>query len=423
MQENILEKDSKSYNVLLKRLSNNNSILNNDSISLPKNLVPLILIGDVYECLKKIPSKSISVVVTSPPYWNLRDYESDNQLGRETTPQEYVESIVNVGEEILRVLKDDGAYFLNIGDTYVNQNLQMIPQRIAISMQERGWLLRNQLVWYKPNHMPSPVKSRFKNTYEPIFFFTKNDWEKKVCFNLDEIRIPYKTQQFDLKFTNGNYNGKFKGNEKNIGASPGGRLSIAGESYIIKRKIKATQNEICDYLRYWRDKRSLKNQDIINVLGQDYFHTVGHWFRKDAGGSYPSTEDWKNLKKILRFDDKYDKEMTETEKVLQTIRFHPQGKNPGDVIDADSIPDFFKINTAKTNYKHFAVFPEKIPEIAIKSCCPKDGIVLDPFAGSGTTGLVAKKLKRKSILIDNQKKFLQIMEERIGIIEVQNENS
>ncbi|HED38216.1 MAG TPA: hypothetical protein ENI76_08225, partial [Ignavibacteria bacterium] len=129
MQENILEKDSKSYNVLLKRLSNNNSILNNDSISLPKNLVPLILIGDVYECLKKIPSKSISVVVTSPPYWNLRDYESDNQLGRETTPQEYVESIVNVGEEILRVLKDDGAYFLNIGDTYVNQNLQMIPQR------------------------------------------------------------------------------------------------------------------------------------------------------------------------------------------------------------------------------------------------------------------------------------------------------
>ena len=102
--------------------------------------------------------------------------------------------------------------------------------------------------------------------------------------------------------------------------------------------------------------------------------------------------------------------MTETEDVLQQINYHPKGKNPGDLLE---------INTAKTNYKHFAIFPEKIPEIAIKSCCPKDGIVLDPFAGSGTTGLVAKRLNKKSILIDIQPDFSNIMKERIGKIKVE----
>jgi len=372
----------------------------------------------VFTCIRKIPDKSISVVATSPPYWNMRDYNDENQIGREKNPQNYINKIVDVGTEILRILKDDGAYFLNIGDTYVDKNLQMIPQRVAIGMQEKGWLLRNQLIWYKPNHMPSPVKSRFKNTYEPIFFFTKNDWEKKVHFDIDSIRIPHRTQQTEINFTRNKYSGKFKGNEHNIGASPGGRISITGKRYITKRNIKTSQEKICNYLKNWRDKNNLTNQDVINYFGEDYKHTVGHWFRKDAGGSYPSIEDWKKLKELLKFDDKYDKKMTTTEKVLQTVNNHPKGKNPGDVIDADEIPDFFKINTAKTKHKHFAVFPEKIPEIAIKSCCPADGIVLDPFAGSGTTGLVAKKLNRKSILIDIQTEFIEIMKNRIGNIEV-----
>jgi DNA modification methylase len=257
--------------------------------------------------------------------------------------------------------------------------------------------------------MPSPVKSRFKNTYEPIFFFTKNDWEKKVYFNLDAIRVPHKTKQIEMNLSKRQYNGKFNGNENNVGASPGGRMSITGENYVTKRKIISEQSIICEYLRYWRDKNNLKNKDIVKYFGSDYTHTVGHWFRKDAGGSYPSIDDWVKLKSLLRFDDKHDFEMTETEEVLQQINYHPKGKNPGDLLE---------INTAKSTYKHFAIFPEKIPEIAIKSCCPKEGIVLDPFAGSGTTGLVAKKLNKKSILIDIQPDFSKIMEERIGEIKV-----
>lgn len=315
----------------------------------------------------------------------------------------------------------------------------MIPQRLAAAMindkpvylkknKPIGWLLRNQIIWYKPNHMPSPARTRFTNTYEPIFFFTRDDWEKEVYFDMDSVRIPYKSQQeennFDLpkelneeeyrkllpvikeKNRKLQYSGKFKGHEQNIGASPGGRSSITGIRYIKKRKFELPQELICNYLREWRNKNGISVKEIDNILG--YAHTAGHWFRKDAGGSLPTSEDWVKLKKILKFDDKYDKEMTEMRYVLQTIEKHPRGKNPGDL---------WEIKTAKLpNKPHFSVFPEELPKRAIMSCCPQDGIVLDPFAGSGTTGKVAKELNRKSILIELQSQFLKIIKERCGEI-------
>jgi len=398
-----------SYNVLIKRVKENDMSRRTESdfVSLPVDTVSNLLIGDVIEQLNRIPDKSISVVVTSPPYWNLRDYEVENQIGKEKSPQEYVEKMIKVGDEILRILRDDGAYFLNVGDSYVDKNLQMIPSRIAIGMQNRGWLLRNQIIWYKPDHMPSPVKTRFSNTYESVFLFTKNDWEKKVRFDIDAIRIPHKTQGEIQKPKGDAYNGKFRGNEKNIGASPGARMSVSSEKYTLKRKKELPLNIICDYLRYWREKRKIGVQEIDKILR--YKHTAGHWFRKDAGGSLPLPDDWMKLKKILNFDAQYDKEMTETHLVLQVVQNHPNGKNPGDL---------WRINTAKTGYEHFAVFPEEIPRMAIKSCCPPEGIVLDPFAGSGTTGKVAKELGRKSILIELQSDFVKIIKKRCGEIEV-----
>ena len=175
--ENLLVEQKNSFNFLLKKMPKN-IINSNNHIDL-SNIKIGLMIDDVLEAIKKIPDKSISTVVTSPPYWNLRDYKDNRQIGNEKNPLEFVNKIALVGKEILRILKDDGAYFLNIGDTYVDQSLQMIPQKIAIKMQEQGWLIRNQIIWYKPNHMPSPVKNRFSNTYEVIYFFTKNDWEKK----------------------------------------------------------------------------------------------------------------------------------------------------------------------------------------------------------------------------------------------------
>jgi len=286
-------------------------------IELPKNNTPLLLLGDVMEGLKRIPSESISCIVTSPPYWNLRDYYTQGQIGQEKTPEEYINKLVDVSRELLRVLRKDGAFFLNIGDTYIDKGLQMIPQRVAYKMinevelvgknkKRIGWLLRNQIIWYKPNHMPSPVKTRYTNTYEPIYFFTRDDWEKQVYFNLDAIRVPYKTKEADnnLEFPEVlseeeykkllpkirernnelKYNGKFKGHEVNIGASPGGRSSVTGIRYIKKRKVTLPQEVICDYLRHWREKRGITVKEIDRKLG--YAYTAGHWFRKDAGGKY-----------------------------------------------------------------------------------------------------------------------------------------
>ncbi len=409
-------------------------------IELPKDNTPLVLIGDVAECLKKIPSESISCIVTSPPYWNQRDYYVKGQIGRERIPEEYINKLTEISKELLRVLKKDGAYFLNIGDTYIDKGMQMIPQRLAYQMisdvkliggnkKKIGWLLRNQIIWHKPNHMPSPAKCRFTNTYEPIFFFTRDDWEKEVYFDIDNIRIPYKSQQEENDFglpkylseeeykkmlpvieeknKRLEYNGKFKGHERNIGASPGGRSSIIGIRYIKKRKVEMSQETICDYLREWRVRRGITVEDIDKIL--DYDYTAGHWFRKDAGGSLPTPEDWLKLKKILKFDDKYDKEMTEMHYVLQSIEKHPKGKNPGDL---------WEMKTAKLPGKpHFSVFPEELPRRAILACCPPNGIVLDPFAGSGTTGKVARDLHRKSILIEIQPEFVKIIKERCGKIQ------
>ncbi len=408
--------------------------------SFEKN-IPILMLGDVEKCLKNIPDETISCIVTSPPYWNLRDYENDGQIGQEKTADEYIEKIVNISKEFLRILKKDGALFLNIGDTYVDKGLQMIPQRIAAKMiseinisqnnKKIGWLLRNQIIWFKPDHMPSPVKCRFTNTYEVIYFFSRNDWEKDLFFNIDAIRIPYKTEQnlFDaendfpeilsveeyrkllprINEKNGqiNYNGKFKNNEKNIGASPGGRNSVSGIRYVLKRKVELEQKVVAEYLRGFREKINVSVKELEEMFG--YKYTVSHWFRTDKGGSLPSPKDWLKLKEILHFDEKFDSAMTEVHYVLQTIRQHPNGKNPGDL---------WTIQCAKNIDGHFAVFPEEIPRQAILACCPEDGIVLDPFAGSGTTGKVAKELNRKCLLIEIQENFVNLIEKRCGKIKI-----
>ena len=143
----------------------------NNFITLPKDNSPLILVGDVINRLKDIPDKSVNVIVTSPPYWGQRDYGTKGQIGNEQTPDEYVNKMLEVADELKRVLTDDGTYFLNIGDKYVGKNLQMTPFILAIEMQKRGWAIRNVLIWRKTNAMPSSIKDRFSNVYEPILLF------------------------------------------------------------------------------------------------------------------------------------------------------------------------------------------------------------------------------------------------------------
>lgn len=403
-------------------------------IELPRDTRPLVLVGDVIEKLKELPPKCIDVIVTSPPYYKQRKYGIKGEIGQEETPEGYIKKLVEVGNELRRVLKDSGSYFLNIGDKFIGKNQQLIPFRVATEMQKNGWLVRNIIAWHKyPNPMPTSIKDRFNDVWEPIIFFVKSSgkyYTYDYYFDLDPLREKHKTEfKIDLPLTlsekehnelknkiikQSNSRSKFIGHEQNRGASPGARQILYGNYYSKQRKYKIgnkLETEIIEYLREWRNKKKIAVKKIDAVLNKK--DTAGHWFRLDPGRSLPSPEDWVKLKEILRFDDKYDKIMMETHYVLQTVRPYPKGKNPGNV---------WQMAPGKLKEAHFSIFPEELPRRVILACCPEKteeglpGVVLDPFAGSGTTGQVAKELGRRAILIELKKEYVNIIKKRCGEI-------
>ena len=181
----------------------------------------MILHGDVIDKLKEIADGTVQTVVTSPPYWGLRDYQTEGQLGLEKTPEEYVEKMVKVFREVKRVLKKDGTCFLNLGDSYAGstgqtggkglntyqkeanatnsmmkpskinglkpKDLCMIPARVAIALQADGWWLRQDIIWHKPNPMPESVTDRYTKSHEFIFLLTKS---AKYYYDNNAIREP-----------------------------------------------------------------------------------------------------------------------------------------------------------------------------------------------------------------------------------------
>ena len=175
-----------------------------------------ILQGDCRDVLKTLPDESVHCVVTSPPYWGLRDYGVAGQLGLESTPQEYVERMVAVFEEVRRVLRDDGTLWCNLGDSYTSggrkerdpgqskihpaydgdafvdglrpgtppglkpKDLVGIPWRVAFALQADGWYLRQDIIWSKPNPMPESVTDRCTKAHEYIFLLAKGQWVSRV---------------------------------------------------------------------------------------------------------------------------------------------------------------------------------------------------------------------------------------------------
>ena len=188
------------------------------------NLSAEVIVGNALHTLKNLPDASVQTVVTSPPYWGLRDYGDDEQLGLETRPLDFIENLCKVFDEIRRVLKDDGTLWVNLGDSYSGsgkgpaenilkdsdagearhlekkhsaivpdglkpKDLVGIPWRFAFAMQERGWYLRQDIIWHKPNPMPESVTDRCTKSHEYIFLLTKN---AKYFYNNDAIREPIK---------------------------------------------------------------------------------------------------------------------------------------------------------------------------------------------------------------------------------------
>lgn len=177
-----------------------------------------ILQGDAWMIAKSLPSDYVQSIVTSPPYFGHREYSEDQKLalqefGREDDPNEYVHKLVNLFEELKRVLRDDGTVWLNLGDTYRNEQLLGIPWRTALALQDAGWYLRSEIIWNKPNAMPSSVKNRPTTAHEHIFMFAKS---KDYFYNADAIREPHVTFTESSKMKGGRgHFGKRNGTPEN----------------------------------------------------------------------------------------------------------------------------------------------------------------------------------------------------------------
>ncbi len=165
---------------------------------------PLVIIGNAVDVLAALPDQSVQCVVTSPPYWSLRDYDIDGHLGRDEPLPVYIKTLASLFDEVHRVLRDDGVVWLNIGDSYTSggrtwrapdkknparaaqwrpatpdglkpKDLIGIPWRLAFALQDAGWYLRSDVIWYKPNCQPESVGDRPTRSHEHVFLFSKSE--------------------------------------------------------------------------------------------------------------------------------------------------------------------------------------------------------------------------------------------------------
>jgi DNA modification methylase len=283
-----------------------------------EQLINKIFCSDAFTLLQSFPEQFIDCIVTSPPYFKQRDYGHKLQMGLETEPEAYIANLVKVFEQCYRVLKNSGTVWLNLGDKYQDGRLLGMPWRVALALQERGWILRSDIIWFKVNAMPTSVKNRPTTDHEYIFLLTKSN---EYYYDADSIREPH------LTFTE---QSKMKG-------------------------------------------------------GRNHFH------KRDGTPEQGKNQGHSNL-----HDGRWDQ------------AFHPKGRNKRTV---------WGVPLSKYREAHFAVFPEKLIEPCILAGCPRNGLVLDPFFGSGTTGVVASRHCRHYIGIELNQDYVKLAEKRLEVIE------
>ena len=334
---------------------------------LQKSIHPLLLCGDSLQILQKIPQNSIDMVITSPPYWGKREYINGG-IGLEKESDSYIDSLLKIICEIKRIIKPEGSFWLNIGDTYKNKSLVGIPWRIAIKMiDEQGWILRNEIVWNKVKGGMDNSKDKLGNIHEPLYHFVKSG---KYYYNVDSIRS--KPQKACIK----------NGTVISATGVSGIRykrqieMSTSLTSYEKKCAISALElvlneikgGKISDFRMIIRGQQRVTHSDSINVSGR--------------------------AKELI-------------EKGYYFLKYHPNGSKPRDVWDI--LPE-----DTQNRKNHFAPFPEDLCKIPILSTCPPNGIVLDPFVGTGTSIAVAYSFGKKSIGIDISKEYIEIAKHRFS---------
>ena len=304
-----------------------------------------IFCGDALDVLRTLPDNFVHCCVTSPPYYALRDYGVDGQIGREDMPAQYIARLTDVFSEVRRVLRPDGTLWLNIADTYCGtgskgdhldpknpsgrngqrvslaqrvenakpKDMLGIPWMLAFALRDHGWHLRSDIIWMKANPMPESCKDRPSRCYEHIFLLTKS---KSYYYDAAAIAEP------------------------------------VAESTPMRMRRKFG-----------------KNKYSAGIPGQAHQH----------------------------LND-----------------YRPNGYAEEDIPLLRNKRDVWQINSVPYKGAHFAAYPPKLVETCLLAGCPQDGIVLDPFLGSGTTAAVAKQMGRHYIGIELNPDYCTLAEQRIG---------
>lgn len=327
-----------------------------------------IHLGDALTVLRSMPDEFASCVVTSPPYWGLRDYGVSGQIGLERTPEDYVSKLVEVFREVKRVLADDGTLWLNLGDSYNAYNggagpgsklsqtqsaqrpqlstgyglqdktlkpkdLIGIPWRVAFALPADGWYLRADIIWHKPNPMPESVTDRPTKAHEYLFLLAKS---QKYFYDRHAILEPLRTAE--------------------------------SENYPARAKILG---------RGQQDYNSARVGD------------------RDKSGGFPPSYNGSSFTK------------GKTAEPHANVGQGPRNEHPG-----RNKRSVWTLSTCPTPDAHFATYPLELPETCILAGCPVDGVVLDPFAGAGTTGLAALKNGRRFVGIELNPDYIAIAHSR-----------
>ena len=333
-----------------------------------------MLDGDVLDRLRELPDESVHCVVTSPPYWGLRDYGVEGQIGLEPTPAEFIAKMVAVFAEVRRVLRGDGTCWVNMGDSYAtgttsdrnatatgkhgyweNPNVNKridgrsvgfkpkdligMPWRLAFALQEDGWWLRQDIIWSKPNPMPESVTDRCTKAHEYMFLLTKS---ARYYYDAEAIK------------------------EAAVADHPAGNTSHKGATAYLDG-----------------DERHRTKQGLVAYAARNGKNSFrGQGSNRDTEGG-PAARDGRDMSVI----------------------------GTGATRNKRSV---WEIATEPFSEAHFATFPTKLVEPCIRAGCPPGGTVLDPFSGSGTTGLVAIAERCDYIGIELNPEYVAMSERRLA---------
>lgn len=352
---------------------------------------------------------SVHCCVTSPPYFGLRDYGNAGQIGLEATPDEYVAKLVAVFREVRRVLRDDGTLWLNLGDSYANdskwggstsgkhvqavhgnsgigrgrhttglpgKNLIGIPWHVAFALQADGWILRQDIVWSKPNPMPESVTDRCTKAHEYVFLLSKSASYycdmKAIAEPVTQSTVARLSQDVENQDGSDRVPGKTNGPMRAVGGRLAGNVNPpkGQAAYEAGDERQRTKAGLLAYAVRERSKRDSFKRDDSKRAAVIPGQTVGTHRADREESTYP--------------------------------------------LDTRNKRSVWTIATKPYREAHFATMAPELAETCIKAGCPEGGTVLDPFGGAGTTGLVADQLQRSAVLCELNAEYVEIARRRIA---------